>query len=97
MYSKSKPSDQTQLEGFVGGEQEALPNTDIPNQNYPKEYPMRMPITNNLEIVHNQQIRYTKCLYGQYFTEKVYPQSSGTDSFTSMTGQKVNAEYNTTI
>jgi hypothetical protein len=92
--SKSKPSDQTQLEGFVGGEQEALPNTDIPNQNYPKEYPIEnadYEQTSRLSTINKYD---TPSVYtDKYFTEKLYPQSSGTDSFTSMTGQKVNAEY----
>lgn len=72
---------------------QALPNTDIPNRNYPEEYPIEsatLDQTSKLSTVNktDSNVAYTD----KYFKPE-YPQSTMSESFTSMTGEKVNAEY----
>lgn len=90
MASKSKNNEATETqEGF-----EALPNTDVPNENYPSEYPIEsaeVQQTSKLSTVNKFD---TPSVYtDKYFQGQVYPQSSATESFVSMTGQKVGGEY----
>lgn len=89
--SKSENTKKTD-EGFQN--QEALPNTDVPNKNYPEEYPVEseeLEQTSELSVINKYD---TPSVYtDKYFTEKIYPESSSTNAFTSMTGEKVNAEY----
>lgn len=77
-------------EGFVG----SLPNTDIPNMNYPSELPLtssELQQTSKLSTVNKYD---TPSVYtDKYFNGDVYPKSSVSNSFTSMTGQKVDSNY----
>ena len=93
LYMASKNENKTsKKEGFQN--QEPLPNTDIPNQNYPEEYPIEnaeIEQTSKLSTVNKYD---TPSVYtDKYFNQVVYPEASGTEAFTSMTGKKVNAEY----
>lgn len=93
MASKSNNTDTAQendtQEGF-----DTLPNTDVPNQNYPSEYPIEsaeIQQTSKLSTVNKFD---TPSVYtDKYFHGQVYPQSSAAESFVSMTGQKVGGEY----
>lgn len=90
MASKSNNTDTAETqEGF-----DTLPNTDVPNQNYPSEYPIEsaeIQQTSKLSTVNKFD---TPSVYtDKYFHGQVYPQSSAAESFVSMTGQKVGGEY----
>lgn len=90
MASKSNNTDTAETqEGF-----DTLPNTDVPNQNYPSEYPIEsaeIQQTSKLSTVNKFD---TPSVYtDKYFQGQVYPQSSAAESFVSMTGQKVGGEY----
>jgi len=90
---KSSKKSSPNLEGFQSHEE--LPNVDLPNKNYPEEYPVEsaeVEQTSKLSTVNKYD---TPSVYtDKYFnTSTMYPESSGTESFTSMTGQAVNAEY----
>jgi hypothetical protein len=78
-----------QKEGF-----ESLPNTDIPNRNYPSEYPIssaEVDQTSKLSTINTYD---TPSVYtDKYFNGDVYPKSAARNSFTSMTGQKVDSNY----
>ena len=73
---------------------EALPNTDIPNKNYPTEYPIssaEIEQTSKLSTLNKYD---TPSVYtDKYFNGDVYPKSTATNSFTSMTGNKVDSKY----
>ena len=83
-------------EGFQSASQsrQALPNTDLPNKNYPQEYPIEtadVEQTSRLSTIHKYD---TPSAYtDKYFNTVVYPESSGTNAFTSMNGEQVAAEY----
>lgn len=80
---------QSKIEAF-----EALPNTDIPNKNYPTEYPIssaEIEQTSKLSTLNKYD---TPSVYtDKYFNGDVYPTSTATNSFTSMTGNKVDSKY----
>ena len=87
--NKNETEESEHQEGF-----EALPNTDVPNKNYPSEYPIQsseLQQTSKLSTVNNFD---TPSVYtDKYFNGQVFPESSVSDGFTSMTGEKVNAQY----
>ena len=83
-------------EGFQSASQSrhALPNTDLPNKNYPQEYPIEtadVEQTSRLSTIHKYDTPSTYT--DKYFNTVVYPESSGTNAFTSMNGEQVAAEY----
>jgi hypothetical protein len=76
-------------EGF-----EALPNTDIPNRNYPTEYPIGSTELDQTAKLSNVNKVDTPSVYtDKYFDGQVFPETSATNGFTSMTGEKVNSQY----
>lgn len=87
--NKNETEDSEYQEGF-----EALPNTDVPNRNYPTEYPIasaELDQTSRLSTVNKVD---TPSVYtDKYFNGQVFPETSTTDGFTSMTGEKVNSQY----
>lgn len=92
MASKNSNKKEETEEGFQNIE--PLPNTDIPNRNYPEEYPIQ-----NAEVDQTSKLsttyKYdTPSVYtDKYFNQPVVPESSGTDPFVSMTGASVGADY----
>ena len=83
-------------EGFQSAGQNALPlpNTDIPNQNFPQEYPVEsaeIEQTSKLSTINKYDTPSTYT--DKYFNTLIYPETSTTNAFTSMTGERVNADY----
>ncbi len=72
-----------------------LPNTDQPNKNYPIEYPIN-PTTQEIDQTSKLSVTYkydSPSVYtDKYFNQDTYKQDAG-DTFTSMTGDKVNKDY----
>ena len=93
MASKNSNKNETEESEYQEGF-EALPNTDVPNKNYPSEYPIEsseLQQTSKLSTVNKFD---TPSVYtDKYFNGQVFPESSVSDGFTSMTGEKVNAQY----
>jgi hypothetical protein len=80
-------------EGFSTGKQQALPNTDIPNKNYPSEYPVvseTLDKTSKLSTVNTFE---GNGVYTDKYFKTEYPETTISESFTSMTGDKVSAQY----
>ena len=102
MASKtSKPATTTSSSSFknsfIGqrdGFESSLPNIDIPNKNYPSEYPIasaEVEQTSKLSTINKYD---TPSVYtDKYFNGDVYPQSTEANSFTSITGKKVDSNY----
>jgi hypothetical protein len=73
----------------------SLPNTDLPNKNYPEEYPIN-PTTQELDVTSKLSVTnkfdapsvYTD----KYFNQEIYKQTDG-QTFKSMTGETVNSSY----
>ena len=83
-------------EGFQSASQNALPlpNTDIPNQNFPQEFPVEsaeIEQTSKLSTINKYDTPSTYT--DKYFNTLIYPETSSANAFTSMTGERVNAEY----
>jgi len=79
-------------EGFQSSSS-LLPNTDIPNKNYPSEYPItsnELDKTSKLSTVNTFD---TPNVYTDKYFKVEYPAATRAESFTSITGQSVNAEY----
>ena len=92
LYLSSKNDNkQKPKENFQTNE---LPNTNIPDQNYPSEYPVEnveLERTSRLSTVNKYDTPSTYT--DKYFNQVVYPESSDSNAFTSMTGDRVDAEY----
>lgn len=92
LYFSFKEDKQNKNEGFQTNEE--LPNTDIPDVNYPEDK-----IFENSELEQTARLstinQYdTPSVYtDKYFNKPLYPESSGTKTFTSMTGNQVDAQY----
>ena len=91
LYMSSKKDNCEKKEGFRNTQ---LPNTNIPDKNYPTEVPVE-----NLELEQTSKLstvnKYdTPSVYtDKFFNQEVYPETTGTNSFVSMTGQQVDAKY----
>ena len=89
LYMASQPN---KKENFVNN---ALPNTDIPNRNYDvdvKEIVPELDQTSKLSTVNkfDAPTVYTD----KYFKgDNIMPNTAANESFTSLTGQAVNANY----
>ena len=72
-----------------------LPNTDQPNKNYPVEYPIN-PTTQEIDQTSKLSVTYkydSPTVYtDKYFNQDSFAQVAG-ETFTSMTGDKVNKDY----
>lgn len=80
-------------EGFQQSRSKELPNTNIPDRNYPPDEPSvstDLEQTSRLSTInkYDQQSAYTD----KYFTNPPVPVSNGS-SFQSITGQRVSADY----
>jgi len=88
LYYSTKKEDKKK-EGFT----QALPNTNIPNKNYPSEYPI---VSTDTEIT-SRLSTVNKFDQPQVYTDKYFkpsaPQIATGSTFQSMNGQKVGADY----
>ena len=76
-------------EGFTS----TLPNTDIPNKNYPSEYPIENETLDKTSKLSTTNTFDNNGVYTDKYFKPEPPQSTIKESFTSMTGDKVSAEY----
>jgi hypothetical protein len=101
LYMASKKTNQHDIkpinsyEGFRQRQRnEELPNTDIRDKNYPEESPVvseELEQTSKLSTLNRYD---TPSVYtDKYFNKSAPPETSGINSFTSMTGKQVNGEY----
>ena len=91
LYVSSKNEKKKRKENF---ETKRLPNTDLPDKNYPQENPVQnieLDRTSKLSTINKYDTPSTYT--DKYFSQIVYPESSEASAFTSMTGEKVDAEY----
>jgi hypothetical protein len=77
---------------------EAMPNVDIPNKNYPNEYPIQNPETDttaNLTTVnkYDGQSVYTDRYFSADGRHEVSPYVSSANNFVSLAGQTVDLDY----
>lgn len=70
-----------------------LPNTDVPNRNFPEEYPVQSAETDETtELVNNNKFNNDNGVYTDKFFNK--PESSSTETnYYSLTGKKVSEDY----
>jgi hypothetical protein len=76
-------------EGFIS----TLPNTNIPNKNYPSEYPIENETLDKTSKLSTTNTFDNNGVYTDKYFKPEPPQSTIKESFTSMTGDKVSAEY----
>ncbi len=70
-----------------------LPNTDVPNRNFPEEYPVQSAETDETtELVNNNKFNNDNGVYTDKYFNK--PESTSTDTnYYSLTGKKVSEDY----
>jgi len=82
-----------EYEGFQSG-RDMLPNIDIPDKNFPEEFPVlneELDSTSELSTLNKYD---TPSAYtDKYFQDVIYPETTAINSFTSMTGKQVNGDY----
>uniref|UniRef100_A0A6C0CMJ3 DUF5899 domain-containing protein n=1 Tax=viral metagenome TaxID=1070528 RepID=A0A6C0CMJ3_9ZZZZ len=91
--SNKKKEEMKQKEGFQNN-LSPLPNTNIPDRNYPEEHEVEVAELDRTAKLSTINKYDTPSTYtDKYFTEKVYPETTGVNTFTSMTGENVNSDY----
>ena len=98
--NKNRPTNvepsQENFQGIGAGKQtNELPNTNLPNKNYPEEYPVN-PTTQEIDLSSKLSTTYKydgQSVYtDKYFSQDTYREPAG-ETFTSMTGETVNNDY----
>lgn len=83
------------FQGYKPNENSQLPNTDIPNKNYPEEHPIN---PTSVELDQSSKLSNVNKFDGQgvytdkYFDHNTYTKHSG-ETFQNMNGETVNKDY----
>lgn len=93
---KSTPEPQENFQGIGAGKRtNDLPNTNLPNKNYPEEYPIN-PTTQEIDQSSKLSTTYkydgSSVYTDKYFNQDTYKENAG-ETFKSMTGETVNNDY----
>ena len=88
-----------QKEGYKNKETESLPNTDIPNKNYPSEYPVMNTETDSttklstVNVFDNPDVYTDKYFNPNNKSQTVQNYSGNGNKYMSLTGQEVDEKY----
>lgn len=96
LYWATKKEKREKRDGFQTRDSASylLPNTDIPNKNYPEEYPIENAELDQTAMLSALNKYDTPSVYtDKYFDQTLYPETAAKDAFTSITGKSVSADY----
>lgn len=93
---QNQKSEKSTLNSYENFKNKELPNTNIPNMNYPSEYPVNSPeIQQTSSLSTNNKYDTPNTYTDKYFDPMVYQnnEASSNSSYTSMTGAPVDSSY----
>jgi hypothetical protein len=93
---QTQNSNQKTLNKYENFKTQELPNTNIPNMNYPSEYPVNSPeLQQTSSLSTNNKYDSPNTYTDKYFDPMVYQnnEASSNSSYTSMTGTPVDSSY----